>query len=107
MLVRHINDRYYDLIGPRGLELWSRQFPEFAEKIRLKLAQDRNILDPTTGEWEVTPGVEFDRLNFSIFGFGECSDCRIATPKSGLDGDYSGAARKPEPSLVATTNGML
>ena len=44
----------------------------------------------------MTPGVKFDHLDFFIFGFGDCSDWRIATPKSGPDDDYYGAARKPE-----------
>jgi hypothetical protein len=33
-----LDGRYYNLLGPRGLELWSDEFPECAEKIRQKLA---------------------------------------------------------------------
>jgi hypothetical protein len=76
--------------------LWARQFPEFAEKIWLKLAEDRNTFDPTARQWTVTPGVQFAANNFCIFAFGDCSDWRVGTPKSGPDGDYIGAAWQPD-----------
>jgi hypothetical protein len=73
--------------------LYTSQFPEVAEKIRLKLAIDRNIFNPTTGQWTVTtPGVQFAANNFSTFAFGDYSDWRITTPKSGLGDNYIGAA---------------
>jgi hypothetical protein len=32
-VVKYLDERYYNLIGLQGLELWASQLPEFAEKI--------------------------------------------------------------------------
>jgi hypothetical protein len=37
-IMKYLDERYYDLVGPQGLQLWASHFPEFAEKIQLKLA---------------------------------------------------------------------
>jgi hypothetical protein len=75
--------------------LWASQFPAFVEKIRLKLAEDRYLFHPAIGQCTVTPGVKFAPGDFSTLVMGDCSDWRVSTPKSGPDGDYIGAARKP------------
>jgi hypothetical protein len=40
-MLHYLDQRYQDLIGPHGIEKWGDQLPQMAEKIRVKIAQDR------------------------------------------------------------------
>jgi hypothetical protein len=106
--------RRHDLIGPRGPELWSSQFPAFAKKTRLKLvAGDREKMDPMTGVWTVTKAstvmrttCQFLVLGTAVIGGHPLQRVgRMATTMEQIASPIGTSCNAR--SLVATTNGML
>ncbi len=40
-MLKYLNERHYDLIGPHGLEMWANKFPKYAKAIPHKIATDK------------------------------------------------------------------
>jgi DDE superfamily endonuclease len=94
-IVNRFDGRFCDLIGPRGLRVWSPFFPEFAEVIRAYICRskertnrqgDRVQRQLHTG-W-IPPG------QFNIFGFTDCSFYEVCRPGSGPANNTDGAPRR-------------
>ena len=98
-MVKFLDERYYDLIGPRGLEMWANEFPKYAEAIRDKLSTDKLWWD---GEEELYT-VEhcacwFEPGSFNVAGFLDCKYYECTTVGSGPDNspdEHIGAQRRP------------
>jgi hypothetical protein len=84
------------LIGPNALELWTPQFPHFAETLRDNLMRDKerfdhdgNPLPPLTmhGHYIVS-GI------FNIFYVTDCNFYELCRPGSGPANDMPGAPRR-------------
>jgi hypothetical protein len=71
------------LISTRRMEIWAVHFPEFAEAIHRKLAEDRHKWDSEEQRYETITDLHFNPGEFAIFGFGDCSDLQICTPMLG------------------------
>ena len=99
LFIHYLDDRYNDLIGPRGMEKWGPQLPEMANKIRLKVAQDKWWYDAATQQYNLeTCGVYFEPNKFSVAGFVDCKDWKICRPGSGPNNKpfpHVGAQRNP------------
>jgi hypothetical protein len=58
---QHVDNKYYNLIGPRGLERWRERwgysFGYFAEKIRAKVLEGRLWYDSDTSTLTADEGV--------------------------------------------------
>jgi hypothetical protein len=64
---------YYNLLVPRGLELWGDEFPEYAEKIRQKLALGALHYDSMIAqELRHKEGVHFTEGCCNVAGFTDC-----------------------------------
>lgn len=94
-IVDYLDERYFDLIGPRGLEIWSNHFESSAEAIRIKIGADAYRYDEELQAYETIPGVPFAPGQFGIAMFGDCTEYKICRPHSGPAGDYIGARRRP------------
>jgi hypothetical protein len=98
-LAHYLDGRYYELIGPRGLELWGQQFASFAEQIRQKIAMYKLWYDGATGTYEAEPGVYFEEGNFkNVIGFTDCKDWKVCRPGAGPNKSpypHIGASRRP------------
>lgn len=96
-LLAYLDDRYSKTLSHETLRSYVHQFPEFHEKIS-KFMQK-------TATYHNHDGTAVDRggLNncpFRIFGFVDCSIDKISRPRSGPDGDYIGAPRKPQQDAI-------
>jgi hypothetical protein len=52
-IVDYLDERYFDLIGPGGMEIWANHFPEFAEAIRIKVGTDEKKFNEVLGVEEI------------------------------------------------------
>ena len=90
-MMKHLDNRYRNIIGHQGLVRFVHQFPEFYEAIQQKVQQGYKK-DNHDGTYDYTSDLSF--LPFNIFGFIDCSIDKICRPFSGPAGDYEGAGRK-------------
>jgi hypothetical protein len=81
--VKYVDHRYRNLIGPNGMRLWVHHFPQFAEKIRLKIARPTHFRATADAPARVENGLEYPPGEFRVVGFLDCSDFAIARPGSG------------------------
>jgi hypothetical protein len=94
-IVNYLDERYFDLIGPRGMEIWANHFADFAEAIRFKVGTDEEQFNEDLGVNEIIPGVPFLPGEFGVAMFGDCTEYAICRPHSGPAGDFIGARRRP------------
>jgi DDE superfamily endonuclease len=95
-MVRFIDAKYRNLIGPYGLRRCVPQFGDFAEAIRRYVIQERCYIDPEDGGvHHVEEGVWFDPHTLGIAGCLDCKDYQVPRPHQGPDGDYVGSMRRP------------
>jgi hypothetical protein len=84
-ITKCLDDRYYNLLGPCGLELWGDEFPLFAKKIQEMIVKDRLWYDKNTQVMTAEPGVYFQEGQCNISGFTDRKYYRSTRVGSGPD----------------------
>ena len=94
-LVKIIDNRYYNVIGPAGLRLWAPYFPLFAEAVRefIHRGKERrdnqgNVTVRGMANAYIPPG------EFNVFSMTDCTVYEICRPGSGPANSDIGAPRK-------------
>jgi hypothetical protein len=91
--LRYLDDRYKDVVGYQGLSRFVSDFPLFHRAIE-EYVQCDHLRKLNVGTMTIVPGVNF--LPWDVFAFVNDSIDHISTPFSGPQGDYEGAARRPQ-----------
>ena len=94
-LVKYLDERFYHVIGPRGLRLWAPYFPDFAEAIREFIHRGKERVDAHGAvtyrgitQAFIPPG------QFNVFSMTDCTVYEICRPGSGPAISQAGAPRK-------------
>lgn len=96
-MVFYVDNRYKDVIGHQHLLKYLKDFPRFHEAIEqfaTKRKYHRNV--GGGGGW-MSPGLA--HLPWWLFGLVDCNIKSGDVTHSGPDGDYEGAARRPDHEL--------
>ena len=83
-----------------GLGRFVYEFPRFAKRIAEKLNKDRLSINPLTRIRARIAGLGIDPLTSRVFAFIDGSFFRSTRTRTGPDGDYEGAQRKPHHYII-------
>lgn len=93
-LIRYLDRRYANLVGPRGLTAWSPTFPYFAEIIREYITRDKDRTANGLPAIRNMPNNNIQPGEFNIIGFTDCTVYEICRPGSGPASREQGSGRR-------------
>lgn len=93
-IIWYLDERYYHLIGPDGIENWVEHFPDFARSIWTYLQKPKTRHDGRQVSWDHQGAATVDQFN--IFGFLDCKKYGCSRLGSGPANPFENAPRRPD-----------